>query len=57
MKRNTRHAVRSHMQEREWLLKLGHGNLVNGVQQLLREAERERRRGGYYYSRRRSRRR
>ncbi len=56
MKRDTRYAVRSHMQEREWLLRLGRGNLVNGVQQLLREAERERRMG-YYYSRRRSRRR
>ncbi|NJN99315.1 MAG: hypothetical protein HC875_37075 [Anaerolineales bacterium] len=31
--------VRSHTQEREWLLRLGEGNIVAGVRQLLREAE------------------
>lgn len=29
--------VRDHNQERDWLLKLGHGNLVDGVDQLLQQ--------------------
>ena len=30
--------VRDHNKEREWLLQMGSGNLVNGVQQLVQQA-------------------
>jgi hypothetical protein len=39
MAKDTAIAIRSHAQEREWLLRLGEGNIVAGVRQLLREAE------------------
>jgi hypothetical protein len=41
MANNTALAVRSHSQEREWLLSLGDGNIVAGVRSLIQQAQRE----------------
>lgn len=39
MAKDTSITVRSHTQEREWLMRLGEGNIVAGVRQLIREAQ------------------
>ena len=41
MGKNTKVAVRSHSQEREWLVKLGKGNIFEGVQNLIQQEKRE----------------
>jgi hypothetical protein len=40
MGKNTQLVVRSHAQEREWLLRLGDGNIVAGVRSLIQQANR-----------------
>jgi hypothetical protein len=42
MGKNTQTMIRSHAQEREWLLGLGDGNIVAGVQKLIRQAAKKR---------------
>jgi hypothetical protein len=37
MGKNTKIAVRSHSQEREWLLRLGKGDIFVGVQNLIQQ--------------------
>ncbi|GAB4450927.1 MAG: hypothetical protein Kow0031_33440 [Anaerolineae bacterium] len=41
MGRKTNIEVRDHTTEREWLLQMGGGNLVNGVQQLVQQAAKQ----------------
>lgn len=41
MGKSTPIVVRSHAQEREWLLRLGDGNIVAGVRNLLQQAKEE----------------
>jgi hypothetical protein len=41
MAKNANVAVRSHSQEREWLLRLGEGNIFEGVQNLIRQEKGE----------------
>ncbi|MFN8453429.1 MAG: hypothetical protein U0401_01960 [Anaerolineae bacterium] len=38
MVKNTQVTVRSHSEEREWLLSLGDGNIVEGVRHLIRQS-------------------
>nr|BAL57571.1 hypothetical protein HGMM_F51E07C16 [uncultured Chloroflexota bacterium] len=42
MAKNAKTAVRLHSQEREWLLSLGNGNIVEGVHTLIQEVKKER---------------
>ncbi len=37
MNQDSKAAIRSHSQEREWLLNLGNGNIVTGVRQLVKQ--------------------
>ena len=37
MAKNTKLAVRLHSQEREWLMNLGNGNIVEGVRNLVEQ--------------------
>ncbi|MBN1991908.1 MAG: hypothetical protein JW953_04345 [Anaerolineae bacterium] len=39
MGKNAKLAVRLHSQEREWLLSLGNGNIVEGVRNLVQQAK------------------
>lgn len=39
MVKETTGTVRSHAQEREWLLSLGNGNIVAGVRSLIQETK------------------
>ena len=39
MSGNSTAAVRSHVQERQWLLHLGNGNIADAVMRLARQAE------------------
>jgi hypothetical protein len=39
MGKNSSIIVRSHAQEREWLLRLGDGNIVAGVRSLIQQAQ------------------
>jgi hypothetical protein len=41
MGKSTPIMVRSHAQEREWLLRLGDGNIVAGVRSLIQQAKEE----------------
>ena len=41
MGKKTKVAVRSHAQEREWLLRLGKGNIFEGVQNLIQREKGE----------------
>lgn len=41
MNEENRLAVRSHLQEREWLLNLGNGNILEGVKNLIRRVKEE----------------
>jgi hypothetical protein len=42
MGQNMQIVIRSHAQEREWLLRLGDGNIVAGVQKLIGQAKKKR---------------
>lgn len=42
MGQNMQIMIRSHTQEREWLLRLGDGNIVAGVQKLIGQAKKKR---------------
>jgi hypothetical protein len=49
MGKHAKLAVRQHSQEREWLLRLGNGNIVEGVRNLIEQAkERRLLRDDYY---------
>ncbi|MBN1220098.1 MAG: hypothetical protein JXM69_14315 [Anaerolineae bacterium] len=49
MGNNTKLAVRLHSQEREWLLNLGNGSVLEGVRNLIEQAkERQLARDDYY---------
>jgi hypothetical protein len=50
MSKNTNLEVRLHRQEREWLLNLGQGNIIEGVRNLIQQAKdkQELRRNDYY---------
>ena len=39
MSKSTKLAVRLHSQEREWLLNLGNGNILEGVRNLVQQAK------------------
>jgi hypothetical protein len=39
MSRNSKPTVRSHTEERQWLLNLGQGNLVEGVRTLIQHSQ------------------
>lgn len=41
MAKNTQITVRSHSEEREWLLSLGDGNIVEGVRHLIEQSKEE----------------
>lgn len=41
MGKDNKGAVRLHIQEREWLLSLGNGDLVEGVDSLIQETKRK----------------
>ena len=40
--------VRKHSEEREWLLNLGGGNIIEGVQHLIQEMSDKRAKDSYY---------
>ena len=49
MSNNKKLAVRLHSQEREWLLNLGNGNMLEGVRNLVQQAkEKQLTRDDYY---------
>jgi len=50
MSKNINLEVRLHAQEREWLLNLGQGNIIEGVRNLIQQAKdkQELRRNDYY---------
>ena len=51
MAKNTKLEVRLHAQEREWLLSLGNGNIIEGVRNLVEQAKEKRTLKDDYYLR------
>lgn len=43
MKKDNKFATRSHLDERNWLMNLGHGNLIEAVRLLIERAKEEHR--------------
>ncbi len=48
MRKNSQETVRSHLQERQWLINLGGGNIVEGVKNLIERINTEQVRDSNY---------